>query len=494
MENTMNSTIAKAIFAFTAMFAASNATAQDFFKPGVTAATITNKTIAFDPAIHMLVLKSVEKNGDSVMEIQKSENSKEWLCVVGNKVVWGAKAEKWILHKNSGGWSIMLKSNAVMTVGLNKSKNGLELQRNQGYPHQVWDIKIPTASTSKMFVPGTFEKPIIAKGKFKLVEKLPGWKTSDSVFEIWSSGFSGVEAYEGNQFVELNANIDGTLYRESSDIAKGATIEFTFAHRGRNGNDSMKLTMTDLGADNSIGGGDDTQLFVKQYTTGKSAWKVYGSTSEPKISALGNTVRFAYTAVDATDGKGANKSEGNFLDAAHFGVNVVTKHKVKKQNPNKVVDTGDSETKPQLPKNFIVQTYGIHGQGNDGQTPAFIGLNEKGERKIIEMPLDKALNNGNSVKAITLERLGGGLVALKIGDRYLPDLSLTKGDVNRYKVVAPVYPPKAGEKDFFSLELANKPGTYLRHMSHNVFNGAKNTSEVDKVFKQDVTWHFHEIK
>jgi len=323
MENTMNRTIATAIFAFTAMFAADNATAQDFFKPGVTAATITNKTIASDPTIHMLFLKSVEPNGDYVMEIQKSENSKEWLGVDGNKVVWGAKAEKWVLHKNSSGWSVILKSNAAMTVGLNKSKDGLELQRNQGYPHQVWDIKMPTASTSKMFVPGTFEQPVIAKGKFELVEKLPGWKTSDSVFEIWSSGFLGVEAHEGNQFVELNANIDGTLYRESSGIVKGATIEFTFAHRGRNGADSMQLTMTDLGTDNAIGGGDDTQLFVKQYTTGKSAWNVYDSTSEPQISALGNTVRFAYTAVDSTDGKGAKKSEGNFLDAAHFGVNVV---------------------------------------------------------------------------------------------------------------------------------------------------------------------------
>ncbi|MCA9129111.1 MAG: hypothetical protein KDB22_18615 [Planctomycetales bacterium] len=181
---------------------------------------------------------------------------------------------------------------------------------------------------AKMFVPGTFEQPVIAKSSYQFVKILPGWKTTDKEFEIWSSGFMGVEAYEGNQFVELNAHIDGTLYRESSEIVKGATIEFTFAHRGRNGDDSMKLTLTDLGPDNSIGGGDDTQLFVKQYTTGKNAWKVYDSSSEPKISALGNTVRFAYTAVDSIEGKGADKSEGNFLDAAHFGVNVVTNKQV----------------------------------------------------------------------------------------------------------------------------------------------------------------------
>ena len=76
--------------------------------------------------------------------------------------------------------------------------------------------------------------------------------------------------------------------------------------------------------DNSIGGDDDTVLFAKEYTTGKSAWAVYDSTTEPKIPALGNKVRFAYTAVFATGGRGPDKTEGNFLDPAKFGVGVVS--------------------------------------------------------------------------------------------------------------------------------------------------------------------------
>ncbi|MCA9060087.1 MAG: hypothetical protein KDA85_16380, partial [Planctomycetaceae bacterium] len=132
------------------------------------------------------------------------------------------------------------------------------------------------------------------------------------------------DAYDGDQFVELNAKIDGTLYQDATGIKAGSVLEFTFAHRGRFGNDTMKLTITDLGADDSLGGGDDTVLFTKEYTTGKDAWAVYDSTTEKSIVAIGNPVRFAYTAVYGTGDNGANKTEGNFLDSADFGIGVVT--------------------------------------------------------------------------------------------------------------------------------------------------------------------------
>ena len=170
----------------------------------------------------------------------------------------------------------------------------------------------------------SFEEPEIRKSAFALVSTIPGWKTSDRAFEIWSTGFLGVAAYDGDQFVELNAYEDGVLYKESMGIERDAVLEFSFAHRGRNGNDTLKLTITDLGADNAVGGGDDQELFAKQYTTGKDAWAVYNSTTDPAITALGNKIRFAYIAVHATGGKGPDKTEGNFLDAAEFGVGVVT--------------------------------------------------------------------------------------------------------------------------------------------------------------------------
>ncbi len=177
-----------------------------------------------------------------------------------------------------------------------------------------------------------FEEPRGKEASYTLVETMPGWKTTDTHFEIWGTGFLGVEAHEGTQFVELNAYIDGTLYQDSSGIQSGAVLEFTFAHRGRNGDDAMKLTITDLGADNALEGGDDTVLFTKEYTTGKDAWAVCDSRNEQKIKALGNTVRFAYGAISAT---GGNLGQGNFLDAADFGVGVVS------AEPNAA---GDTET------------------------------------------------------------------------------------------------------------------------------------------------------
>ena len=166
-----------------------------------------------------------------------------------------------------------------------------------------------------------FEEPRVEEGRFELVETMPGWKTTDTKFEIWGTGFKDVVAHEGTQFVELNAYISGTLFQDSTGIPRGSVLEFTFAHRGRSGDDTMQLSIGDLGADNALGGGDDTILFAKQYTTGKDAWAVYDSTTEPKIKALGNTLMFAYSAISTATGE---LGEGNLLDAADFGVGVVS--------------------------------------------------------------------------------------------------------------------------------------------------------------------------
>ncbi|MCA9058232.1 MAG: hypothetical protein KDA85_07020, partial [Planctomycetaceae bacterium] len=88
----------------------------------------------------------------------------------------------------------------------------------------------------------SFEEPRGNEKGYKFVESMPGWKTTDSAFEIWGTGFNEVDAYDGDQFVELNAKIDGTLYQDATGIKAGSVLEFTFAHRGRFGKDTMKLT------------------------------------------------------------------------------------------------------------------------------------------------------------------------------------------------------------------------------------------------------------
>lgn len=118
----------------------------------------------------------------------------------------------------------------------------------------------------------------------------------------------------------MNAKEDATLFKDVTGIERDDVIEFSFAHRGRNGNDTMKRTVTDLGPDHADGGGDDKRLYSKGDTTGTSARTVYDSTTEPTIKAMGNKVRFAYSVVDATGGKGPANNEGYFLDSAVLGV------------------------------------------------------------------------------------------------------------------------------------------------------------------------------
>ncbi len=72
---------------------------------------------------------------------------------------------------------------------------------------------IPTINPS-------FEQPVIPVNSYsnKSENDLPGWKTtaSDHQIEMWSSGFGGVIAFDGNQFIELNANVVSTLYQDFS--------------------------------------------------------------------------------------------------------------------------------------------------------------------------------------------------------------------------------------------------------------------------------------
>ncbi len=153
--------------------------------------------------------------------------------------------------------------------------------------------------------------------KFLKESDVPGWQTTDSHIEIWESGFLGVEAADGNYFAEINAHNFGSLFQEVSDIGAGQRMGFSFFHRARQGTDVMNLAITDLGLDNVFGTLDDTVLFTKNYSATTEAWVQNTSENEDAIITLGNNMRFAYTAVSTGSG---NKSVGNFLDVANFGL------------------------------------------------------------------------------------------------------------------------------------------------------------------------------
>ena len=174
------------------------------------------------------------------------------------------------------------------------------------------------SSAKAGLINGGFESPNYGPGTNSYPVTIPGWQTTDRTFEIWGSGFFGVPAYEGIQFAELNAYIAGTLFQDVAGITAGSRVGFQFAHRGREGVDTMNFLLTDLGINGIVGGGDDTVLFTKNYSDGTSAWGFYDASAESAIYSLGNMVRFSYTAVVSVGGA----SFGNFLDAADFGVGV----------------------------------------------------------------------------------------------------------------------------------------------------------------------------
>ena len=152
-------------------------------------------------------------------------------------------------------------------------------------------------------------------------DEVPGWDTSDSTgkIEIWVGGSTLPLAYQGNQYAELNSFSAATLFQDVAPIAVGNLVGYELAHRGRDGLDTMRLDIIDLGTDNTPGGvgpAADTTLFSRQFTTGNTAWGFYSQANV--ATTLGNTIRFSYTAISSAGGI----TTGNFLDATAFGVGV----------------------------------------------------------------------------------------------------------------------------------------------------------------------------
>jgi hypothetical protein len=167
-----------------------------------------------------------------------------------------------------------------------------------------------TAPVSAGLVNGGFEDfNVWGYGFYSGTIPQDGWATTapDNLIEVWENGFLGVPAYEGNSFAELNANYASTLYQHVGGIGAGTTVNWHFAHRGRDGTDTMRLTIRDLG--------NNTILFTQEFSASATAWEVnYGS-----IVSLGNTMSFEFEAVNAVGGN----TQGNLIDWCDFGVGAV---------------------------------------------------------------------------------------------------------------------------------------------------------------------------
>ena len=170
---------------------------------------------------------------------------------------------------------------------------------------------------------GSFETTLttVADGAQRIMNQsqVPGWTTTapDSQIEIWGTGFLGVAAYEGHHFAELNANFAAADVSVST-IAKGQSLDFSFAHRGRQGVDVMNVTVIDAGVDGVFGTADDATLMNQNYSDGNTAWGAY---QKDLGVASGNPVKLVFTSVSSA---GGNSTVGNFLDAVHLGTTHLT--------------------------------------------------------------------------------------------------------------------------------------------------------------------------
>jgi hypothetical protein len=173
------------------------------------------------------------------------------------------------------------------------------------------------ASAMGGLVDGSFESNDIYYGYGFLQGGVDtAWLTTapDNLIEVWGQ-FMEVPAYDGTRCVELNANYASTLYQTVAPIAAGSAVNWHFAHHGRYGTDTMRLTITDLGGDQVWGGGNDTTVYTGEFSADNTAWVLnYGS-----VTALGNSMRFAFEAVSAVGGN----TQGNLIDWCDFGVGVV---------------------------------------------------------------------------------------------------------------------------------------------------------------------------
>ncbi|BCK66464.1 hypothetical protein Srufu_004170 [Streptomyces libani subsp. rufus] len=161
-------------------------------------------------------------------------------------------------------------------------------------------------------VNGSFEEPSVTNVEFlpdasqtQAPRRVPGWLTTapDHLIELWHSGFNGLQAADGAQFAELNANYVSTLYQDLP-TTPGTTLYWRLYHRGRLGRDTMAL---DIGAPGAV-------VEQQRFTDGNSAWGYYTGTYTVPTSRT--TTRFAFRSIAAA---GGDQGVGNFLDGVFFG-------------------------------------------------------------------------------------------------------------------------------------------------------------------------------
>ncbi len=158
----------------------------------------------------------------------------------------------------------------------------------------------PCNGTTGSTVDGTFcSRTSNGQYTFYPQECIPYWNTTapDSIMEVWGNNYQSVPAYDGTNFIEINASSSASqaLYQTFS-ASIGTSYQLQFAHRGRN----FFLNTMQVGLSGSTG----INFFPIEYTGSTTQWNLhaYGFTaSESEYNLI-------FSATSSQNG-------GNFLDA-----------------------------------------------------------------------------------------------------------------------------------------------------------------------------------
>ena len=168
-----------------------------------------------------------------------------------------------------------------------------------------------TTSTTTTTLPPT---DLITNGSFELPDpgtsgnfansEVPGWTnqlvdlSTETRIEIWKKGERSNDANEGNYHIELNWSAASSIYQDVS-VSPGDEIDWSFAHRGRKGVDTISFRLGAPGSEVEIG----------QYSSGKNQWSIYSGTYTVPDGVTTLRVRFHHISVAGGDGG------GNHLDS-----------------------------------------------------------------------------------------------------------------------------------------------------------------------------------
>ena len=157
------------------------------------------------------------------------------------------------------------------------------------------------AGSVPLLINGSFEQPVIPSA-WQLIDEtqVPGWLTNagDNKIELVQSRAYGFASFDGVQFNELNASAAATLYQDIT-TTPGTLILWGFAHRGRNGTDTVSLRL-----------GSPTAVAEQaKFNTANSNWLEFTGTYRVPTDQTTTRVEFLPLAT-----AGGNTSQGNFLD------------------------------------------------------------------------------------------------------------------------------------------------------------------------------------